>query len=420
MITDALFNQQAINGFIRQDREIADLQEQLSSGLRDPRVSADPARAMELSALRDLQSDMATQTVIGRTAADRLSLADATLAEVADGVRELYLIGLQAANDTMTREAHAALRLQAETLRNTLLANANAIDPQGRPLFSGTAPGPAFVAGPNGVSYQGDTAATAVQMGGQARLATALPGSRVFGEGQDSIFTLLDDVVRVLSEPLVSARDRVQALSYARLDLADVVGDGNAGDTITVTLQGPQGRADIPLVLGAGGQAAQIAAINAASADTGIQAQAMADGVGIRLLTAGQITISNQTGPAEGLARRPLVTLSQLTETDQIVHAPRALRPAHLASDAIIGRASGSVEHMAEMRAAIGAMGKALDSRIERIADTRLTLDKAISRLQDVNVAEAITRLQTLLLNQQAAQQSFVKITSRSLFDYLR
>jgi flagellar hook-associated protein 3 FlgL len=96
------------------------------------------------------------------------------------------------------------------------------------------------------------------------------------------------------------------------------------------------------------------------------------------------------------------------------------LRPAHLASATLIGRASDTVEHMAEMRAAIGAMGKALDSRIERIADTRLTLDKAISRLQDVNVAEAITRLQTLLLNQQAAQQSFVKITGRSLFDYLR
>ncbi|MCH8466325.1 MAG: flagellar hook-associated protein 3 [Roseinatronobacter sp.] len=420
MITDALFTQQAIHGFIRQDREIADLQEQLSSGLRDPRVSADPARAMELAALRDLQSDMATQTVIGRTAADRLALADAALTEVADGVRELYLISLQAANDTLTREAHAALRVQAETLRNSLLSNANATDPQGRPLFSGTAPGPAFVLGPEGVSYQGDTAATVVQMGGQAKLTTALPGTRVFGEGQDSIFALLDDLVRGLSEPVLSARDTVQALSYARLELAPSVGGAGAGDTITVTLEGPEGRADIALTLGAGGQAAQVAAINAASADTGIQAQAMADGVGIRLLAAGMMHVSNQTGPEEGLARRPLLTLAQITDTDHIMHAPVALRPAHLASATLIGRASDTVEHMAEMRAAIGAMGKALDSRIERIADTRLTLDKAISRLQDVNVAEAITRLQTLLLNQQAAQQSFVKITGRSLFDYLR
>jgi flagellar hook-associated protein 3 FlgL len=418
MITDALFTQQAIQGFVRQDREIAELQEQLSSGLRDPRVSADPARAMELAALRDLQSDLTTQTVIGRAAADRLALADATLNEVADGVRELYMISLQAANDTLTREAHAALRVQAETLRNTLLANANATDPQGRPLFSGTAPGPAFVLGPNGVSYQGDTAATVVQMGGHAKLTTALPGTRVFGEGQDSTFALLDDLVRSLSEPVLSARDTVQALSFARLELADSA--GGPGDTIGITLEGPQGRADISLTLGAGGQAAQIAAINAASTATGIQAQAMADGVGIRLVTAGNITLSNQTGPEEGLARRPLVTLAQLTDADQIVREPVALRPAHLASGTLVGRATGTVEHMAEMRAAVGAMGKALESRIERIADTRLTLDKAISRLQDVNVAEAITRLQTLLLNQEAAQQSFVKITARSLFDYLR
>jgi flagellar hook-associated protein 3 FlgL len=418
MITDALFTQQAIQGFVRQDREIAELQEQLSSGLRDPRVSADPARAMELAALRDLQSDLATQTVIGRAAADRLALADATLNEVSDGVRELYTISLQAANDTLTREAHAALRVQAETLRNTLLANANATDPQGRPLFSGTAPGPAFVLGPDGVRYQGDTAATVVQMGGHAKLTTALPGSRVFGEGQDSIFAMLDDLVRSLSEPVLSARDTVQALSFARLELADSV--GGPGDTIGITLEGPQGRADISLTLGAGAQAAQIAAINAASATTGVQAQAMADGVGIRLVTAGNITLSNQTGPEEGLARRPLLTLAQLTDADQIVREPVALRPEHLASGTLVGRASGTIEHLAEMRAAVGAMGKALDSRTERIADTRLTLDKAISRLQDVNVAEAITRLQTLLLNQEAAQQSFVKITARSLFDYLR
>lgn len=415
MISDALFAQQAIRGFTRQDREISALQEKLSSGVSDPRVSADPARAMELSALRDIRSDLATQTVIGRNAADRLALTDAALAEVSDGIRELYLVSLQAGNDTLTREAHAALRVQTETLRNTLLAAANSTDQQGRPLFSGTAPGPAFAQTPHGIAYEGDNATTVVQMGTHARLETGLTGGRVFGQGQDSVFALLDDLVVALSEPMLSARDAVQANGHARLELAR-----REGAEIELTLQGPLGHATLRLTLGEEELPARIAAINAVTDQTGVYASAMPDGAAIRLVSAGQIRISEQTGPDNAPANRPLVTLSEMDESDRSRRDPVALRPARMGSQALIARSNGSVEHMAEMRAAAGALALAFEKRLDRVADTTLTIDQAVSRLQDVNVAEAITRLQSLLLNQQAAQQSFVKIAGRSLFDYLR
>lgn len=414
MISDALFTQQAIRGFTRQDRDIAQLQEQLSTGVNDARVSSDPARAMELSALRDIRSDLATQTQIGRMAADRLALTDAALAEVSEGVRELYLITLQAGNDTLTREAHAALRVQAETLRNTLLAAANTPDQHGRPLFSGTAPGPAFVLGAEGVSYLGDTSAPAVQLGRSARLDIGLTGAQVFGKNSESIFTLLDDIVTGLSEPVLSARDGLQAIGSAQLDLAE-----RPSAMITLTMQGPLGAAQVALMLGADTQAQQIAAINTASARTGIEAQLAADGRGIRLFSAGQIIVTDQQGPTDDPVRRPVVRLAQLETSQHPARDALALRPAHLSSQNLIARSSAKVEHGAEMRAAGGALARALETRLERLAETRLTIDQAVSRLQDVNVAEAITRLQTLLLNQQAGQQSFVRISGRSLFDYL-
>ena len=416
MISDALFAQQAIRGFARQDRDIARLQEQLSSGVNDPRVSADPARAMELSALRDLRSDLATQTAIGRAAADRLALTDSALAEVSDGVRELYRISLQAGNDTLTREAHAALRVQAETLRSTLLAAANATDQQGRPLFSGTAPGPAFVPTAQGVAYQGDTAASAVQMGPHARMETGLAGERVFGDGRDGLFALLDDIVLALSEPVLSARDTVQADGRARLDLSPVP----AGGEIALVLGGPQGAAELLLPLGAADRDAQIEAINALTARTGIHAAAAQDGAGIVLEAAGRISLSAQTGPADAAAERPVVRLAAADDAGRPTREPTALRPLHLGSQTLVSRTTAAVEHMAEMRAAGGSLAAALESRLEQVANKRLTLDQAVSRLQDVDVAEAITRLQGLLLNQKAAQQSFVRIAERSLFDYLR
>lgn len=414
MISDALFATQAIRGFARQDHGIAQLQEQLSTGQKDPRVSSDPARVMELSALRDMRSDLATQTAIGRMAADRLMLTDNALAEVAAGTRELYRMTLQAANDTLTREAHAALRVQAETLRNTLLSVANTVDQQGRPLFSGTAPAPAFLSTPQGVAYQGDNAAPVVPMGTSARLETGLTGVRVFGEGADDVFALLDDIVTSLSEPVLSARDELRSASRARLDL-----DPNVSGEITLVFEGPLGRAEIAFTLGGEMQAVQVAAINAVSTLTGIQAQAMDDGQGIRLDSAGKIVISNQQGPADAPAMRPLARLVGLDAADRPLRDSEALRPARLERQALVGRSAARVEHMAEMRAAVGSLGRAVEMRLERVADTSLTLDQAVSRLQDVNVAEAITRLQALLLNQQAAQQSFVKVANRSLFDYL-
>ncbi|CUX82049.1 MAG: flagellar hook-associated protein 3 [Roseibaca calidilacus] len=414
MISDAQFAQTAIRAFTRQDQQISDLQTRLSSGVNDPRVSADPARAMELSALRDLRSDLSTQTDIGRIAADRLAMTDSVLSEVSDGVRELYRISLQANNDTLTREAHGALRVQAETLRNTLLAAANATDPQGRPLFSGNAPGPAFVNAPDGVRYQGDNSATAIQMGRNTLMQTGLPGGQVFGDGQDSVFALLDDVITGLSDPVLGARDTVRANQQATLQL------GIQDDPITFDIAGPEGRTLVQLPLSAGSEAAQIAAINSVSAQTGVQAQAAPDGVGIRLSAAGDMTLSNQTSPMGNLASRPLVTLQQLDSDGTTTSDPVALRPAHLERQELLARSSAKVGHMAEMHAAVGALGSTLDSRLEQIAETRLTVDQAMSRLNDVNVAETITRLQTLLLTQQASQQSFVKIAGQSLFDYLR
>ncbi len=200
MISNALFAQQAIRGFTRNDFEISQLQEQLSSGQNDPRVSAGPARALELSALRDLRSDIATQTAIGRSASDRLAIGDAALGEVSDIMRELYQIALQAGNDTLTTEAHGALRMQAQTMRPSLLAVANTTDPQGRPVFSGTAPGPAFTQTANGVQYQGDLSVSTIQMGPQGRLETGLNGARVFGSDAGGAFALLDKMI--LSLPM--------------------------------------------------------------------------------------------------------------------------------------------------------------------------------------------------------------------------
>ncbi len=172
---------------------------------------------------------------------------------------------------------------------------------------------------------------------------------------------------------------------------------------INFTLQGPVGQTEISLPLGAGQQNAQIAAINAVADETGIRATAAPDGSGIILVAGGKIKLSDQIGPENQPATRPLMRLTALDAEGTPARDAVALRPAALTRAALVGESADMVEHMAQMRAGLGAMGQAIETRLDRLSQTSLRLDQAVSSLQDVNVA----------------QQTYVKITARSLFDYL-
>lgn len=413
-IGDALFSRLAIRNLGNIGAEVAGLQERVSTGVNDPRPSADPRRATEISALRDLRARLDLRDTVGRNAADRLTQTDQTLATVSDGMRQLKEITLRAANDTMTPEAHAALRAEAITLRDAMIGAANATDMSGRALFSGTAPGAAFEATAQGMVYRGNDAVSMAQLGDRERIATGLPGSRVFspGAGRD-IFATLDDTIAALSEPMLSARTDLRATSPARLDLER----SRAGAGIEVTLSGPLGAARVPLDMRLDAPEAAVSAINAQTARTGITATLEADGKSLRLMAEGEIAISAQEG---GSRTRPVLSLGPIN-ADGLPSGPSlGLRPADLGINALVADADRAVDHMATMRAEAGSLAAAVDTRREALSAQRLSVDQAMAKVQDLDVAAALTRLQTLLATEQAAQMSFVKIVGQSLFNYLR
>ena len=50
----------------------------------------------------------------------------------------------------------------------------------------------------------------------------------------------------------------------------------------------------------------------------------------------------------------------------------------------------------------------------------KLVVDRDVSKLNDTDLAEMITKLQGQMTNLEAAQAAFSKIGQQSLFDYLR
>lgn len=71
-------------------------------------------------------------------------------------------------------------------------------------------------------------------------------------------------------------------------------------------------------------------------------------------------------------------------------------------------------------RASVGARAFRMDLEAERITDAGIAREATRSGIEDVDTSEAITQLQKTLTVLQATQASFTKLTSLSLFDYLR
>jgi flagellar hook-associated protein 3 FlgL len=404
---DALFARLSVQGFARLSGGIAEAQARIASGRANPRPSADPQRAAELSALRDHLARLDRRDAAATAAAERLALTDAALADAAGAVRGWQQAALRAGNATFTPEGAAALRAETLALRDRLLALANVTDTHGRALFAGTAAGPAYAAAADGPVYVGSDAPPQLQTGDRQVQAAGVTGPAVFGHGAGSLFARLADLAAALREPMLSAQLQATAAGDARLDLARA----RDGGMVQVTLAGPAGAATLSLDLRADAPGAAVAAINAATADTGVTAALMPDGAGIALSAAGPLTLSAvQDGPRDA----PLLTLTPAGGT------PVALRPAGLAPDALVAAAAAAVDRLAQVRSEAGALAAAADRARDGIAERRLVLDRAVSGLQDLDMAAEVTRLQVLLTTQQAAQQTYVRIAGQSLFDYLR
>lgn len=419
-IGNNLFGKITMEGFNRLSAEVSDLQSQISTGKNDPRPSADPMRAAKLSAVTEQRGAVERFTDNANLATARLDQADLQMAEMGNIVRAFQQIALQAANDTLTEEGFAGLRAEAISLRTSLLTVANARDSMGLPLFAGFANLEPFADGPNGIEYRGDGGRPTLRMTETATLATGLNGAEVFmavptsDGGSKGMFEMVDDLIATLTMPLQVARP-AHSVSERGLFTPFTTRDPS---TLSFDLRGPGGTARISAEIMRGTPDGMLAAINAATPQTGVTATLAPDGEGFILQSLGPIAISNLSQPS--LPREPVARFVALDQNLQPSASGTILRNDAISATRMVGVFGNAVSHVAAQRAEVGALGRLAEDHAAVLADRKLRIDQAVAGLQDLDVAAAITRLQQLLLTEQAAQQSFVKINGTSLFDYIR
>jgi flagellar hook-associated protein 3 FlgL len=418
-IGNNLFGKIAMENFNRLAGEVSDLQAQISSGKNDPRPSSDPMRAAKLSIVTEQRAAIDRFSDNTALATDRLDQADLAIGEMGDIIRQFQQISIQAANDTITEEGIAGLRSEALSLRTALIAIANGRDTMGLPLFAGFGSAEPFAQGPNGIEYRGDGGRPTLRMTETATLATGLNGAEVFmsvptDTGARSVFEMVDDLIATLTPSLNPSRPNHTVANQALFTPATTRNPA----TLSFDLTGPTGTARISAEVMAGAPGALRDAINAATPTTGITASLAPDGESLIFQSAGEMTVGNLTQPDAG--RRPAANMVALDASLQLSGVGVGLRTENLSATRMVGAFADVVTHVAAQRAEVGSLGRLAEDHAQVLADRKLRIDKSVAGLEDLDVAAAITRLQQLLLTEQAAQQTFVKINGTSLFDYMR
>ena len=179
-----------------------------------------------------------------------------------------------------------------------------------------------------------------------------------------------------------------------------------------MTLEGPLGTATVPFVAAEGAMSGAVEAINAQTTATGISAALDPETGGLILTAEGPVTVSN-------VARQPDAGGVLMVARDA-EGVTQALVPQGRTRDAVIDRLRGASEHLIDQRTQLGALSADAARHSDLIDNRKLAMSQAVSGLEDLDLASALTKLQQSMLTRDATQQAYVRITQQSLFDFLR
>ena len=89
-------------------------------------------------------------------------------------------------------------------------------------------------------------------------------------------------------------------------------------------------------------------------------------------------------------------------------------------NSSMLSEIKSSLNHFSNKLTEVGSLINLADLQKENIEKRNMLVSEDLSKLEDADLSQLVTTLQSLLLNRDASQQSFALIGQQSLFDYLR
>jgi flagellar hook-associated protein 3 FlgL len=385
----------AIAQILAQQSKLAYTQAQVAAGKRVLSPADDPvatAQILDLTRARDQIEQYGKNTV---AATNRLQTAESALADVGSVLQRVRDLTLQAGNITNDSTALASIRTELLARVEELQGIANRRDASGDYLFSGySAQVTPFSRSATGVNYAGDQGIRQLQIAPDQNVAVSFSGQRVFldvPEGNGTFSTAAGvhtGTGSIDAGQIANASAWVSGnytLRFTTADSWEVLDSTNAVITSGAYQQGN--------AISFNG--AQVTVTGApAAGDTFLIAPATKESIFKTL---------DDLGSALAADPRDLSSRSQL----------------YTSLAAALQQVDQGLTHVLDLRAETGARLSMIDATTESRDGLSVNLQKSLSEMQDLDYAEAISRMNQQMVSLQAAQAAYTRLGQMSLFDYL-
>lgn len=441
--TNMIFSQ-GVRTMNTQTGTLLHTQQQISANTRILTPADDPvaaARALEVSQSKDANTQFATNLDYAKSS---LGIEEAQLSNTNDILTRVRELAVEAGNSTLSASDRRSTATELRSEFDQLMALANSQDGTGQYMFAGykgtikpfSGSVDAMILNPNlEVTYQGDEGQRRMQVSGSRQIEVSDAGSDVWmamrngngyfvtGGGAGNKGTGIIDAGNVLNPGTWNGLTNKNYQIQFYVDTNGVA--GKAGTTYYDIIDPTAG---VSLLTGAAPVAPS--AGPPPTFPTGLRTYS--GGQVINLSTQGteatfdlgSSVIINGT-PADG----DTFTLGPSTSTsifrtmaNLIGSLEKGTTGAAYTMDVngAIASIDQASDNILRVRAGIGSRLHELDFLTNVNSDMGLQYQDALSKLQDLDYAKALSDLTQQKTNLEAAQMSFSKINQLSLFDYIR
>ena len=398
MSTVQIFNQ-GVNNLLDRQADVTKTQEQLASGKRIMNASEDPAGAARTL---DITSQLARIDAYQRntvTVQSSLDLEEGALSGVINDLQRARELTIQGNNATMTAADRGSIAVELSAILESLIARGNTQDASGEYIFGGFQPGAQpFSKTTGGAAYNGDDGQRFMQVSADVQIASNNPGSEVFmsataGNGSFDYRSATNNTGTAVVTTTAAAANYVPetyTLAFIK---------ANANDPITYTVTGDTS-GEV-----ATGNYTENGAITFANGE-------------IRLKG---IPVHGDNFTITSAPRQDIFTTIQDIESifasasDTTASATRV----HNEASRALNNLDNALEKVLTVQSDVGTRLRRTEMQTDTNEAFNYQLKETLSGLQDLDYAEAISRLNIQMLALQAAQQTFAKTQTMSLFNYL-
>ncbi len=402
--------QRALSNMLIQQARASKLQEQLASGLRVQNPSDDPIASAQIELMNQRINSTELLQKNRLAAESALNLEEVILSDTVSSLHRLREIQVQAGNTVLSEDDRKSLAAEAKTILNQLQDYANAKDGNGNFMFSGgQSSTQAISLDASGIFvYNGDNTQRFQAVTGTMQVAISDTGDGIFmripnGNGK---FSVTQTATPNTGTASVSSGSVTNVGAYVPDNYTMSFATNSQGNTV-VMISGAVSGNVIPA--------------------TGLPDDApLYQEGGVISFNGMEVTLNGTPQAGDSFSINPSQNESVFSTVQRMI--ANLNKPFNSASDKaavqtennqLLSQLDSSITSVLNYQSDIGARLNQLeraDSANTVLIDTS---KEALKHLREIDPVEVATQYNLQLVNLQAAQQSFVRIQSLSVFNFI-